>query len=76
MDFYSKLLLDASKICSIIRTVKIAEAILGYRKLKNRTLRQVAKEIGVPHTVLFNIENGKDETVECWPAIIRWLFSK
>lgn len=57
-------------------SMKIAEAIRGYREIKKVTLRQAAKEIGIPHSILWKIENGKGETAECWPAIIRWLFSK
>jgi len=56
--------------------MKISDAIRGYRERNKMTLRQAAKEIGIHHSILWKIENGQDETAECWPAIIRWLFSK
>jgi transcriptional regulator with XRE-family HTH domain len=55
--------------------MKLGQVIAAYRRDKNLSLHQLAKQIGIGYTTLWRLESGKCGQCKQWPAVIRWLFS-
>jgi transcriptional regulator with XRE-family HTH domain len=56
--------------------MKLGELIASYRRDRNLTIDEVAKESGISRLVLWRIERGQYENCKHVPSLIRWLFSK
>lgn len=57
------------------------EMIIGllitlYRKETNKSVRELAEEIGIDYSTLSKIESGRGVSWKVTPVILRWLFSK
>lgn len=56
--------------------MKLGELIASYRRDRDLTLDQLARETGVNRVALCRLEQGKFKSFKQWPAIIVWLFGK
>lgn len=57
------------------RTMMIAHLLSLYRKEHRLSIRELAKIIGVGHTVLWRFERGQSLQNDHWSKIINWLFT-
>lgn len=55
---------------------RLAQMLFLQRSVDRRTLRDVAKEIGIGHATLLRIEQGKAFDVETWMKVQRWLLAE
>lgn len=53
----------------------IGKVIRGYRKAEGLSVRDLAKEIGVEHTVLWRFESGRAVRTALWVKIVKWLLT-
>lgn len=51
----------------------LPEAVRMWRSIENVTLRDLAKEIGITHTVLHRFETNKEINAENFRKILRWM---
>lgn len=55
--------------------MKLGECIEAYRKENKLTYRQLAKEIGVDHAVLFKLRKHPTTGTENTMRLLNWLWS-
>lgn len=55
---------------------KFGVMLRQWRAIKNRTLRDVALEIGIGHSTLARIEKGEAFDVDTWLKLQNWMFKR
>lgn len=56
--------------------MKLCEVLRLWRKMSDRTLRDVSAEIGVSTATLMRIEKGEDFNGENLGKVLRWMLTK
>jgi DNA-binding XRE family transcriptional regulator len=56
--------------------MRLGQALNDYRLVESRTVRDVAKEVGISPATLSRIENNKPCDSDTLAAILLWLIGK
>jgi DNA-binding XRE family transcriptional regulator len=59
-----------------IPLMRLGQALNDYRLVESRTVRDVAKEVGISPATLSRIENNKPCDSDTLAAILLWLIGK
>ncbi len=55
--------------------MKISDLLKCWRTMREKTVRQISKEIGISHATYSRIENGGEIDKETLMKLFNWVFS-
>ena len=56
--------------------MRLGIVLRRWRIMEERTLKEVAEEIGIPQGTLYDMEQGKASKADALSLVLRWLTSR